>query len=164
MSIKNIKLKLIVLISILLFAVSTGFGVISYINASNALISNIAKTLPEIDLQASNTVQGYLDNQLNSMEVTVKVVSLNNDTQDKLMTILRVEAKRNGSVKMGYADINGNITYTNGEQANIKDTTYLKKSILGESFINDPEVNPNKTEMTITYSVLIKNDNFIVEF
>lgn len=162
MSIKSIKLKLIVLISILLLAVSTGFGIISYINASNALISNITKTLPEIAIQASNTVQAYLDNQLNSMEVTAKVASLNNDSPDKLMTILKVEAKRNGSIKMGYADINGDITYTTGEKANIKDTTYFKKSILGESFINDPEVNTNKTEMIMIYSVPIKNDNSIV--
>jgi methyl-accepting chemotaxis protein len=98
------------------------------------------------------------------MEVAAKVASLNNDSPDKLMTILKVEAKRNSSVKMGYADINGNITYTNGEQANIKDTIYFKKSILGESFINDPEVNANKSEMTLTYSVPIKNDNSIVEF
>ena len=162
MSIKSIKLKLIVLISILLLAVSTGFGIISYINASNALISNITKTLPEIAIQSSNTVQAYLDNQLNSMEVTAKVASLSNDSQEKLMTILKAEAKRNGSIKMGYADINGNITYTNGEQANIKDTIYFKKSIIGESFINDPEVNSGKTEMTMIYSVPIKNDNSIV--
>ncbi|WP_236897709.1 MULTISPECIES: methyl-accepting chemotaxis protein [Clostridium] len=162
MFLKTIKSKLIILISILLLVVSTGFGIISYINASNALISNIKKTLPEIAIQASNTVQANLDNQLNSLEVTAKTASLSNDTPDKLMTILKAEAKRNGSIKMGYADMNGNIIYTTGEQTNIKDTTYFKKSMSGENFINDPEVNEDKTAMTMVYSVPIKNDDSII--
>ncbi len=95
------------------------------------------------------------------MEVTAKTASLNNDTPDKLMTILKAEAKRNGSIKMGYADMNGNIIYTTGEQTNIKDTTYFKKSMSGENFINDPEVNESKTAMTMIYSVPIKNDDSI---
>ncbi|NRT28772.1 methyl-accepting chemotaxis protein [Clostridium beijerinckii] len=162
MFVKTIKSKLIILISILLLVVSTGFGIVSYINASNALISNIKKTLPEIAIQASNTVQANLDNQLNSLEVTAKTASLSNDTPDKLMTILKAEAKRNGSIKMGYADMNGNIIYTTGEQTNIKDTTYFKKSMSGENFINDPEVNEDKTAMTMVYSVPIKNDDSII--
>ncbi|OPJ59687.1 methyl-accepting chemotaxis protein [Clostridium chromiireducens] len=162
MLIKTIKSKLIVLIGILLLVVSTGFGIISYINASDALISNITKTLPEIAIQASNTVQANLDNQLNSMEATANVVSVTNNDPDKLMTILKAEVKRNGSIKMGYADVNGNITYTTGQQDNIKNTTYFKKSISGENFINDPEVNADKTAMTMEYSVPIKNNGSII--
>ncbi len=158
MFMKTIKAKLIILISILLLVVSSGFGIISYINASNALVSNITKTLPEIAIQASNTIQANLDNQLNSLEVTAKIASLNNDEPDKLMEILKAEAKRNGSIKMGYADLNGNIAYTTGEKTNIKDTTYFKKSISGENFIDDPVVNEGKTAMTMIYSVPIKND------
>lgn len=158
MFMKTIKAKLIILISILLLVVSSGFGIISYINASNALVSNITKTLPEIAIQASNTIQANLDNQLNSLEVAAKIASLNNDEPDKLMEILKAEAKRNGSIKMGYADLNGNITYTTGEQTNIKDTTYFKKSVSGENFIDDPVVSEGKTAMTMVYSVPIKNE------
>ncbi len=161
MFMKTIKAKLIILISILLLVVSSGFGIISYINASNALVSNITKTLPEIAIQASNTIQANLDNQLNSLEVAAKIASLNNDEPDKLMETLKAEAKRNGSIKIGYADLNGNITYTTGEQTNIKDTTYFKKSISGENFIDDPVVNEGKTAMTMVYSVPIKNDTSI---
>ncbi|WP_186005511.1 hypothetical protein [Clostridium sp. DL-VIII] len=90
---KTIKAKLIILIGILLLVVSSGFGIISYINASNALVSNITKTLPEIAIQASNTIQANLDNQLNSLEVAAKIASLNNDEPYKLMEILKAEAK-----------------------------------------------------------------------
>lgn len=159
---KTIKSKLIILIGMLLLVVSFGLGVISYINASKALVSNIEKTLPQIALQASNTVQANLDSQLNSLELTANVILLNNNTKDTIMTILKAEAKRNGSIKMGYADASGNITYTTGEQDNIKNSTYFKKSISGENFVDDPVVNEQKTAMTMIYSVPIKQDSSIV--
>lgn len=159
---KSIKSKLIVLIGILLLIVSSGLGIISYINASSALVSNIEKTLPQIATQASNTVQANLDSQLNAMEVTAEVALINNDSPEKFMAILKSEVKRNGSLKMGYADANGTILYTDGEQGNIKDTTFFKKSISGENYIDDPVVNKDKTAMTMIYSVPIKNDNSVI--
>jgi len=158
---KSIKSKLIFIISVLLLVVSSGLGLISYVNASNALVSNIKKTLPQIATQASNTVQANLDGQLNALALTAEVASLNNDSPEKLINILQIETNRNGSKKMGYADTNGNITYTDGEKSNIKDTTFFKKSISGENYIDDPVVNDNKTEMTMVYSVPIKNGSSI---
>lgn len=160
---KSIKSKLIILIGILLIIVSTGLGVISYINASNALVSNIGKTLPQIATQAANTVQASLDSHLNSMEIIAQTIGIANiDTPEKQMAILQAEAKRNGSIKMGYADANGNILYTDGEKSNIKDTIYFQKSISGENYIDDPVVNKDKTAMTIAYSVPIKKNNSVI--
>lgn len=87
MTIKSIKSKLILLIGILLLVVSTGLGIISYLNASNALVSNLEKTLPQIATQAANTVQANLDSQLSSMEIIAEVAAMNNDSQEKLMNI-----------------------------------------------------------------------------
>ncbi|AQS10998.1 cache domain protein [Clostridium saccharobutylicum] len=162
MNIKTIKAKLIITISTILLVVSSGLGIVSYINSSKALVSNITKTLPQIAIQASNTVQANLDKQLDSMEVTSESILINNDSSDKIVNILKMESKRNGSIKMGYADANGNISYSDGETGNIKDTIYFKKSISGENYIDDPVVNENKTTMTITYSVPVKSDNSIV--
>lgn len=159
---KTIKFKLIILISILLLLVSSGLGIVSYINASNALVSNIKKTLPQIATQASNTVQSNLDRQLNSMEIIAQVISNSKSTPSQIMNLLQGEAKRNGSIRMGYSDINGNITYTDGQQANIKDTTYFKKSISGENFVDDPVVNEQKTAMSMAYSVPIKNGSSVI--
>lgn len=162
MNIKTIKAKLIITISAILLVVSSGLGIVSYMNASKALVSNITKTLPQIAIQASNTVQANLDKQLDSMEVTSESVLISNDSPEKIMNILKTESKRNGSIKMGYADANGNVSYSDGETGNIKDTIYFKKSISGENYIDDPIVNENKTAMTITYSVPVKSDNSIV--
>lgn len=157
---KSIKSRLIILIGILLMIVSGGLGIISYVNSSNALVSNITKTLPQIATQAANTVQASLDSHLDSMELMAE--SINGNTTEKQMDMLQNEAKRTGSIRMGYADSEGNITYTDGSKEHIKDTIYFKKSIAGEDYIDDPVVNSQKTAMTMTYSVPVKNNGSIV--
>lgn len=153
---KSIKARLIILIGIILVIVSGGLGLISYINASNALVSNISKTFPQIATQAANTVQAALDSHLDSMEIMAE--DLNGNAADKQMAMLQNEAKRNGSLKMGYADSEGNITYTDGSTENISDTEYFKKSMAGEDYIADPVVNSSKTAMSMVYSVPVKNN------
>lgn len=160
---KTIKSKLIFFIGILLIVVCIGLGIISYINASKALVSNITKTLPQIATQAANTVQASLDSQLNSMEVLAATdIFSNNTTAEKTMAILQAEVKRNGSLKMGYADKDGNITYTDGEKANIKDSLYFTKAISGENYIADPVVNSDKTALSMNYSVPVKKDGNVI--
>lgn len=160
---KSIKSKLIFLIGVLLVVVSVGLGIISYVNASNALVSNIKKTLPQIATQAANTVQANLDSNLNSLAIiSDNDTIISSDTLEKRIPVLQTEVKRTGSIKMGYADIDGNILYTDGEKGNIKNTEYFQKSISGENYIADPIVNKDKTAMTMTYSVPVnKNDSVI---
>jgi methyl-accepting chemotaxis protein len=153
---KSIKARLIILIGILLLAVSTGLGVVSYIDSSNALVSNITKTLPQIATQAANTVQASLDSHLNAMEILAENIEEN--TTEKQMLMLQNEVKRNGSIRMGLADSAGNITYNDGSKENIKESAYFKKSIAGENYIEDPVVNSAKTAMTMVYSVPVKNN------
>ncbi len=157
---KSIKTKLIVWIGLILVVVSAGLGIISYINASNALVSNISKTFPEIAAQAANTVQETLDDHLNSLQIMAE--NLSGSPDEKQMAIMQNEVKRNGSLKMGFADSEGNITYTDGTTENIKNTDYFKKSMAGESYVADPVVNSSKTAMTMTYSVPVKSNGSTV--
>lgn len=96
------------------------------------------------------------------MEVIFESVLISNDFLEKIMNILKIEFKRNGSIKMGYVDVNGNVLYSDGEIGNIKDMIYFKKFILGENYIDDFIVNENKIVMIIIYLVLVKFDNLIV--
>lgn len=157
---KSIKAKLIAWIGLILVIVSVGLGVISYINASNALVSNISKTFPEIAAQAANTVQKTLDDHVNSLEIMAE--NFTGSPDEKQIAIMQNEVKRNGSLKMGFADSEGNITYTDGTTENIKDADYFKKAIAGESYVADPVVNSSKTAMTMAYSVPVKSNGSTV--
>lgn len=161
---KSIKTKLILFIGILLVIVSLGLGTIAYITASKALVSNISKTLPQIANQASNTVQASLDGQLVSMKAVAERndISDTGSSLDSKINILQGYAKETGSIKMGYADTQGNIQYTDGDKGSIKDKGFFRKAMSGEANIADPVVDKNKESITISYAVPIKNNNSVV--
>ncbi|PJI07395.1 MULTISPECIES: methyl-accepting chemotaxis protein [Clostridium] len=159
---KSIKRKLVVLIGLIILAISTGMGAIFYINAYNALVSNIGKTFPQIATQAANTVQASLDEHINELKIISSMDEIKNgsDINNKL-SVLKAQNNANGSIKMGYADVNGIITYTDGTKANIKDKVYFKEALAGKSYVDDPVVAADKKSMSMVYAVPIKNNNSI---
>ena len=65
---KSIKAKLILCLGVLIGVICIGLGVVSFINSSKALTSNLGKTLPRIAEQTASNVQGRIEGQLNSLE------------------------------------------------------------------------------------------------
>lgn len=161
---KSIKSKLIILIGILLLVLSTGLGIISYIISSNALVSNISKTFPQIATQAANTVQASLDSHISELKIIASMDEFKNNTEaaNTKLSILKTQNSLIGSIKMGYADTNGEISYTDGTKENIADKAYFKKAISGQTYIDDPVVAQDKKSMSMVYAVPIKNNNSIV--
>jgi methyl-accepting chemotaxis protein len=158
------KSRLLILISSVILVLSVGLGGISYYNSYKALVSNIKKTLPQIAVQASYTVQGELDSYINELKTLSAMAEIKDSTfdVDKKLTILREEVAINGSIKMGYSDVNGNIYYTDGSKDNVKEQEYFKKTISGEEYIGDPIISSDKKSMSMIYSVPIYNNNSVV--
>ena len=107
-------------------------GIISFINSSKALTSNLGKTLPKIAEQTASNIQGRIEGQLNALEVIAArddIKDSKNSWENK-MPILLEEVKRNGNIKMGIADKNGDIKYTDGKSANVKERAYFQKALL----------------------------------
>jgi methyl-accepting chemotaxis protein len=161
---KSIKSRLVILISAIIVVISAGLGAISYYNSYNALVSNIKKTLPQIAVQASYTVQDELDTHINELKTLSAILEMKDSSFDidKKLSILKEEVSINGSLKMGYADTKGNVYYTDGSKDNIKDQEYFQKSISGNEYIGDPIVAIDKKSMYMMYSVPIKNNNSVV--
>lgn len=161
---KSIKAKLIVLTGLLFFIICISFGIISYISLSKALESNISKTLPQIAKQAADTVQASLNIKMENLEdvaVRPDIKNLDNSVSNKIL-ILQEEAKRTGSLKMAYVDMNGEASYTNGEKTNVKNEDFFKKAMAGKMVIEDPVVDDNTKSMSMIYAMPIKNADKIV--
>ncbi|BCN29378.1 methyl-accepting chemotaxis protein [Anaeromicropila herbilytica] len=164
MKVKSIRTKLIFLIGTLIIMLGIGTGIIFYINSTKALVSNIGKTLPQIATQAANTVQAKLDGhimELKGVAVQKEIADINMSRDEKLK-VLSEQANINGSIKMGYAGLDGIMYYTDGTQENISNEEYYKKSLLNEAIVNDPVVAEDKKSMSMVYSVPIKNGDTVV--
>jgi methyl-accepting chemotaxis protein len=161
---KSIKAKLVVFLGLLIGVICIGLGTTSFVNSSKALTSNLSKTLPKIAEQAASNIQGRIEGQLSSLEVVVanhEINDLKNPWENK-KAILLEEVKRNGNMKMGIADKNGDVEYTDGKSANIKERQYFKTALAGKNNISDPLISKVDGAVVIVYAVPIKNNNEIV--
>lgn len=161
---KSIKAKLIVFLGLLIGAICIGLGAVSFINSSKALESNLSKTLPKIAEQTASNVQGRIEEHLNSLEAIAaraEIKDPNNSWENKMPLLLN-EVKRSGNIKMGIADKNGDVKYTDGKSTNIKDRAYFQNALSGKNNVSDPLVSKVDGSIVVVYAVPIKNNNEVV--
>ncbi|MDR3593277.1 methyl-accepting chemotaxis protein [Clostridium sp.] len=161
---KSIKTKLIVFIGLLIGFICIGLGVVSFINSSKALTSNLGNTLPKIAGQTASNIQGRIEGQLSSLEsiaVRSDISNPNIPWQNKI-PILVEESKRIGSLRMAIVDKDGNSNNTEGKSTNSKDKSYFQKAVAGKSNVSDPEVSIVDGSIVVIFAVPIKYNNEIV--
>jgi len=162
--VKSIKIKLIAFLGLVIGVLCIGLGIVSIISSSNALTSNLGKTLPKIAEQAASNIGGRIEGQLGSLEIIAandSIKDIKNPWKNK-MPILLEEAKRSEAIKMGIADKNGDIKYTDGKSANVKEREYFKKALSGKNDVSDPLVSKVNGAIVVVYAVPIKNNNEVV--
>nr|WP_253197438.1 methyl-accepting chemotaxis protein [Clostridium algidicarnis] len=163
-SIKSIKTKLIVFLGLLIGVICIGLGTVSFITSSKALASNVGETMPKLAEQSASNIEGRIKGQLDALEVMStkeEIKDVENSWENKMQVLLE-EVKRNGSTKMGIADKNGDIKYTDGKSANVKERPYFQKALQGEKNIADPLVSKVDGAIVVVYAMPIKNNNEVV--
>jgi methyl-accepting chemotaxis protein len=161
---KSIKTKLMVYLGVLIGVICIGLSVVSYVNSSNALMSNLSKTLPSIAEQTANYVKGRLEGELKLIEdiaARSEITDPNNSWKNK-MPILLEEGKRIGSTRLEIVDKNGDLKKEDGTIVNLKDRTYFKNALSGKSSVSDPIVSKTDGGVVIVYAAPIKNNNEVV--
>jgi len=161
---KSIKGKLILFLGLVIGVICIGFGIVSLISSSNALTSNLGKTLPKIAEQSASNIAGRIEGQLSTLEI----IAANNTIRDiknpwkNKMPILLEEVKRSDVIKMGIADANGDIKYTDGKSANVKEREYFKEALSGKDNVSDPLVSKVNGAIVVVYAVPIMNNDKVV--
>lgn len=161
---RSIKAKLLLFLGLLIGVICIGTGIMSFINASNALTSNLGKTLPKIAEQSASNIQGRVKGRLDGLDIMAAksdIKDINNSWENKMPTLLE-EVKRSGSKKMGIADKNGDIKYTDGNSTNIKERAYFQNALSGKGNVSDPLVSSADGSIVVVYAVPIKNNDEVV--
>ncbi|OOM78291.1 methyl-accepting chemotaxis protein [Clostridium sp. BL-8] len=161
---RSIKTKLTVFFGILIGVICIGLGIVSFINSSNALKSNLNKTLPKVAEQTADDIQGRIEGELNSVAAIAARPDINNpnDPLKDKMLILSNEVKRTGCNRLSYIDKDGNLTNTLGGTSDVKERDYFKKAMSGKSSVSDPLINKTDGSIIVTYAVPIKYNDEIV--
>lgn len=161
---KSIKAKLVVFLGLLIGGICIGLGAVSFINSSNALKSNLEKTLPKIAEQTASNIQGRVEGELDSLETIAARLDINdpNISWENKMPILLEEAKRRGSIRLGIVDKAGIVNNTDGKSADIKERVFFQNALTGKSNVSDPIISKTDGNVVVVYAVPIKYNDEIV--
>lgn len=163
---KSIKIRIIILISLLSIIVCTGLAMQLYNSSKNILVQDVRQTMPNFVTQGSENINQFVINQftileeLGSSENLPTTVNNNTDIQN-IKEILSKKTKSLGSLKMAVINSQGTAIYDNGEIEDVKNTDYFKKAISGERVVTDPIKIGKEDSPVVVYAVPIKTNNNI---
>lgn len=163
---KSIKIRIIILISLLSIIVCTGLALQLYNSAKNILVQDVRQTMPNFVTQGSENINQFVINQftilegLGSSENLPTTVNNNTDIQN-IKEILSKKTKSLGSLKMAVINSQGTAIYNDGEIEDVKNTDYFKKAINGERVVTDPIKMGKEDSPVMVYAVPIKTNNNI---
>jgi len=155
---------MILYFSILLIVVCGGLGSISYNVAKKALSNTVKLTLSETTKQAALTIEMSLNGKLKLLEQLADNSLIEDETvqlEDKLKMLSR-EVERNGYLRMGIGDLDGNFKFTDGGEVNLKEIINFKKAISGMSDISDPLISEFDNAQVVVFTVPIEKEGKVI--
>ncbi|NLM20126.1 MAG: methyl-accepting chemotaxis protein [Peptococcaceae bacterium] len=160
---KSLTTKLILLIGIVLLVACGALAAISYYYSSGAVADEVNKSIEQIAIGGTTTVAAQLDAQINALEVMANSNIITDPEVPKLekLRALINESQRAGHIRMGIADLNGTLTYSNGATIDIKNLAYFQEAAAGNPSVSDPMVSEIDNSLILTFAVPIYHDNQI---
>ncbi|MCY6959890.1 methyl-accepting chemotaxis protein [Clostridium brassicae] len=159
---KSLKTKLIVIFTLVIFALTVGLGVICMNIVSNNLTKDCYKDLKNLSVEKANYIKSKVDGQIFYIEAIAqddKIINENIPWEEKV-AYFEKEAKRAGYMRFAFADKNGNATVFNKQRdtVNVKDRDYYQKAISGKSAISDVIISGvTKEPIAVVASPVVKD-------
>jgi len=159
---KSIKLKLIVYFVLILLTASSILGVISYRNASNAIINEVSEAVENLAKEGTMLVNSRIQNQLVEIEAIASRSEIEGMKWDIQKQTLHSEMERFDFLALGVVYPDGTTLYNDGSTAELGDRDYVQKAFSGETNISDFILSRVTNEMVLMLATPIKQEGKIV--
>lgn len=161
---KSIKEKIILLTGSLIIAIIAIISVLSYFLSANALQNTAKTTMAAVATQGSNVVADEIKAKLSLLE---SIASLGYITDPNLSPDQKLEKmtsiiEKNGYLKMGYTDLEGNSVNSDDTSSSIADRDYFQKALKGETNVSDPILSKTSGSIVVVFATPIYNKDAII--
>lgn len=134
----SIKIKMILFLGSMLFAISIGTGFMSYQISSRALINNLEQMLPELAKESAlilenNIAAGF--ERLDTIAYNLKNIEAAGDEEISKLKIWKVKGNY---LLLGMADTNGVLLTSDNKKINIGDMAIYQKALEGKPAVSEP--------------------------
>jgi methyl-accepting chemotaxis protein len=160
---KKLSSKLIFCFGLMLLVVCGTLGIIGYVSSSNSVMNEVNKSLEQLAAEGAQVVNAHVTSQfiiIETISANEKIKSPSVSLEEK-MAQLSEDAKRAEYLRIGIADLNGNLTCSDNVTLNIKDTQYFTEALAGKTTVSDPIVSQVDGSVLLPYAAPIKNDDKI---
>lgn len=165
---KSIGNRIALTFAAVLIISSAILGVIAYSQASDALVSEVNRSLEQLAQEATHNVEATIRLHHNALEVMANrniiksTGNYANATIDEKLALLKEETIRAGHEFMLIADVNGLAHTSNDEIINVADRDYFQKAIKGERAVSDIMDSRIDNSRIIVFAVPIKVENRVI--
>lgn len=161
---KSIKTKLNLFTVIMIFIIILGISMTSLKIADSALQSVAKKTMKAMVVQGAEGVDSKVSGQISLLDNIANNEILLDDTLSSMekLTHLGGVIEKNGYLKLGIANLQGDVFFSNGNTTNIADREYFKKAAAGEANASDPLLSKTENKYIVCFAAPIMKDNQIV--
>ena len=154
---KSIRSQLTIYVVIVLLAVCSGLGFITYFTASKTMLSTIEESVLTRAEDAAQSVAEQVELNLALIEALAANEKIKSLDLEQQLLVLKSEVQRMGISGMLVANLDGSAVSDRGERLNIADRTYFQKAAKGESNISDPLASKADASIVVTLAVPIKD-------
>jgi methyl-accepting chemotaxis protein len=163
---KKISTKIIALLGLLVFFICIGLGLVAYITSYNSLVGVLKETMPKVAMEASITIEGEIQNQLNILNIIasldyMNILNKSDADNSAVRTIMSDEVKRSGHKQMILVNKNGKALFDDGTVADLSNNPIFEEALSGKESVSEPVLDNEGTGIVMIYAVPVKIDGEI---
>ncbi|BCN31560.1 methyl-accepting chemotaxis protein [Anaeromicropila herbilytica] len=161
---KSIRSKMIAFTSIIIMLIIGGMASSALITSYNALEKTQELSLSSVVSQSSKIVEARISEQkiiIENIANLTRIKDIKQSPEARLANIQDVITRHN-YIKVGIADLDGNVIMSNHTSTNISDREYFQKALKGETNVSDPLMSKTEGKMVVVFATPLKVDGKIV--
>ncbi len=162
MRVKSIKVRIVILFSLLIIAITSIITFQSVYTGKKLLGDSVKNTVISLSEDNSKLVASRME----SFKVELNMLALQKDIKsmdlNKQLPLLKEEISKTSFMELAIVDKNGTAHYADGTTAELGDRDYIQKALKGEANISDVVISKVTGQAVIMTAVPIEWENKIV--
>lgn len=155
----SIKTRMILLLGTLILVISACMGIMSYHNASKAIISEKDDMLPQLASQAALLVENKIQSNYNELGLIAKSLNSSNLTDAERSTKLKEYQSSGGYLLLEFVDKSGIIKLPDSKTVDLNNIEAFTQALKGKYAVSEPMediLQGSKENLIIIYAIPVR--------
>jgi methyl-accepting chemotaxis protein len=158
----GIKLKLIILFTILVLMSSSTLGIISIQRSSEVITKEAEKSLLLLAEDAAKLTESRIETQQKTLDMIALIPEINSMNWEIQKPILESQLTKTNFSVLAVVYPDGNAFYSDGTTSQLGDRDYVQKALSGHANVSDLLLSKVTNEIVLMYASPIEKDGKVV--